>query len=266
MPDPLKKPLDDAFVKVIVGVNATAQWYADKKSKQSNWSQSIRFLSIILIGLGGIFPLIGKIESEKTIIVDFTNWGYVTIAAAGTLLFLDRFFGFSSAWIRYVTTELEIRKQIREFEISWQIEMAKIDLCLIELTCDKMVQLLTMLKDFSTVIDELVKQETTNWATEFQNNISELQKMASAKLSELKPGSVKIVMKNAAKYKKITIKVDNIERKIIVGAEALIDNISPGSHTILAEGEPILAGVNNLITSVITVEGGKLNTVEMSMP
>jgi hypothetical protein len=257
----MRKLLNEAFEKIVTAATKEADWYNRKKFSKSLWSKVIRFSSIILIGLGGIFPLVSKIGSLEHV----SDWGYVCIALAGTLLFLDRFFGFSSGWVRYITTEFEIRKQIREFEMRWQIEMSRIDLCEEQLTCDKMIQMLTMLKDFSASVDELIKQETNTWATEFQNNISELQKIASAKMEEFRPGFIKVVVKNRTAYKDLVIKVDDIDRKVLVGNEALIDNVTPGPHTITAEGEKT-GGGKVPVTIVVSVEANKIATAELTMP
>jgi hypothetical protein len=257
----MRKLLDETFEKTIEAANKEADWYNRKKSAKSTWSKIIRFSSIILIGLGGIFPLVSKIGSFEHV----SDWGYVCIALAGTLLFLDRFFGFSSGWVRYITTEFEIRKQVKDFEMRWKIEMSRLDLCEEQLTCDKMIQMLTMLKDFSAAIDELIRQETNTWATEFQNNISELQKIASAKMEEFRPGFIKVIVKNKTAYKDILIKVDGIDRKVLVGAEALIDNITPGPHTVIAEGEKT-GGEKIAATTIVSVEANKIVTAELIMP
>ncbi|HMH23679.1 MAG TPA: SLATT domain-containing protein [Puia sp.] len=262
MPDispDLQDLVKQKYIEVITGAQSQAKWYSSRRVSIKRWSRGIRFLSILLVGLGGIFPLIRSVSGH-----DVTNWGYITIAAAGTLLFVDRFFGFSSAWIRYTTTEMEIYKQVKEFESRWQIESLKGSGGGLALTPDKAVELLTVLKDFSAQIDELVKQETNAWATEFQTNIAELQKLTQAKLDMLKPGSVRIKIGNTAGYTNIGIKIDGIFRKKSPGSETLLDNLSPGPHEISITGDK--GGNTQTVTAVVETEANKLATLEVVMP
>src|SRR5438445_4629050 len=108
VPPDLQELVEKKYLEVITAAQAQAKWYSLRRIDIKRWSRGIRFLSILLVGLGGIFPLVRSISGQ-----DVTNWGYITIAAAGTLLFIDRFFGFSSAWIRYTTTQMEIYTQVK---------------------------------------------------------------------------------------------------------------------------------------------------------
>jgi hypothetical protein len=261
MSEPLsaaRQLLNDQYEKTIAHCADREKWYKDNVKKKTLPSKVIRFASIILIGLGGIFPLIGG---------SFKDYGYISIATAGVLLFLDRFFGFSSGWIRYILIEMEIGKRKKEFEIKWRIEMAKIDLRNAEITIENAIELMNMLKDFSCQIEELVMQETNTWAAEFQSNISELQKMASEKMEALKPGSIKIVIKKSGTYKSLKILTDGIERKETPGTEALIDNVSPGSHEIRVVTVPVdEKDQSKTITAVVVVEANKMAIVEVAIP
>ena len=257
----LREKLDQSYLETITNAYGSADWYKNKLKGQSKWSKRIRFAAIILVGSGGIFPLIKNVSTY-----DVSDWGYIAIALAGILIFLDRFFGFSSAWLRYILTEMDMRQQIKDFENKWKIELVKIDNGQTELTVDKTIEMLNMLKEFSFKIDELVKQETNSWAAEFQTNIAELQKMANAKLENLQPGSVKVVAKNTDHYKEVSIKVDNVERKIISGGEALIDNVSPGAHEIALAAVNVTTGKLNIVTSVVNVEANKMSVAEITLP
>jgi hypothetical protein len=117
IPNNLRELVNKKFESVVNDATGSKSWYKNKRAGTRKWSRGIRFCSIILIGLGGIFPLVGK-NWEKWGI-DLTPWGYITIAIAGIILFIDRFFGFSSAWIRYTSTEMEITRQLNDFESGW---------------------------------------------------------------------------------------------------------------------------------------------------
>jgi len=253
--------LQELYNTIVSEATAQAQWYADKKGPISKASRTIRLCSILLVGLGGLFPLIGAATESDIWGHDVTNWGYITIAMAGTLIFLDRFFGFSSAWIRYITTEMEIRKQIKEFEMKWRIENYGLDLQSIDPS--KAKELLKMLMDFSSLIDEMVKQETNNWATEFQTNIAELQKTINAKIETTSSGAIKVIGSNLQSYRRLKLKIDSLSFVEMTAPTFLLRGISPGYHLITICGEADGKQVETADT--ITVEPGKLATLEIKM-
>ncbi len=244
------------------GEKGLLTYYMRSRRKQKLGSKWIRGCSVALMGLGGIFPLLSKFENLKYI----SDLGYVCIALAGTALFFDKYFGFSSGWIRSITTSMEIEKQLRAVRFRWSIEMAKLDNCdpdQSKLTCDKMVELLTMLKDFVGQVDELTKQETQSWAAEFQSNTAELMKMANQKADEMKPGSVKVTIKNTINATGLNIRLDGGDSLAPNGTEVLFNNISPGSYIVTLSGE--LGGVKKSQTAVVTVESGKIAAVEIEL-
>ena len=83
----------------------TIDWYMSEKKRKARWSRSLRALAAILATLGGAIP-VAALAAGKPV---YGNWGFVLLAlAAGTLAY-DRFFGYSSAWLRYMATAINLR-------------------------------------------------------------------------------------------------------------------------------------------------------------
>ena len=254
--------LQELYNTIISEANVKAQWYADKKRPISFASRAIRLWSILLVGLGGLFPLVGAASGSDILGYDVTNWGYIAIAMAGTLILLDRFFGYSSAWVRYLTTEMEIRRQIKEFEMKWNIENYGLDLQNID--PPKAKELLKMLMDFSSFVDEMVKQETQNWATEFQTNIAELQKIINTKLETTNSGAIKVIGSNLQTYSSLKVKIDSLSFVEMTAPTFLLRGVAPGYHLITICGE--VHGTRVEAADTVTVESGKMAAIEIKMP
>lgn len=47
-------------------------------------------------------------------------WASIVLGIAAGLVMLDRFFGFSTAWVRYISTELHLRQILDEFRLDWE--------------------------------------------------------------------------------------------------------------------------------------------------
>jgi hypothetical protein len=162
-------------------------WYWDKKKPKSRMSMSLRFIAIILFALGGLVPIV-KATLPPTVTsrfpFDFGQLGYLLIGVAAGCMGLDRFFGYSSGWIRYVTTAMAIEKSLQEFRFEWTRTMAKLQG--IAPSAEQLETLIQTCAAFSLAIKSQVEQETKAWVVEFQTNLSQLEKDLQDKADEAK--------------------------------------------------------------------------------
>lgn len=49
------------------------------------------------------------------------HFGYIFLALAAGCVAMDKFFGFSSNWMRFMTTSLALQRHLAEFEMDWNI-------------------------------------------------------------------------------------------------------------------------------------------------
>ena len=97
---------------------------------------------------------------------------------------LDRFFGYSTGWIRYITTALALEKSREEYRLQWTRQMAKTRGN--QLSADEVEELIQTCATFSLAIKSQVEQETKAWVAEFQSNLTQLEKDLQAKADEVK--------------------------------------------------------------------------------
>jgi low affinity Fe/Cu permease len=58
-----------------------------------------------MVAVAGVLPVLSQIlDAGSSGIVIQPAWATVALAIAAALIVLDRFFGFSSAWARYMVT------------------------------------------------------------------------------------------------------------------------------------------------------------------
>jgi hypothetical protein len=162
-------------------------WYWDKKRAKAQVSVLLRFTAIVLFVLGGLVPIV-KATLPATVAAkfpfDFGQSGYLLIGVAAGCMALDRFFGYSTGWIRYVTTAMAIEKSLEEFRLEWTRTMAKMRGA--SPTPEELETLIQTSAAFSLAIKSQVEQETKAWVVEFQTNLSQLEKDLQAKADEAK--------------------------------------------------------------------------------
>jgi hypothetical protein len=151
-------------------IRATA-WYLREKRSKARWSRALRILAILFATAGAAIPFVAANNDT----VGF-EWGYVLLACAAGAVAMDRFFGFSTAWMRYITAELAIQRQLQRLQFEWAT--AQINRGGRIPSAHEVATELGRLAEAAATIGEEIRLETLAWAEEFQSNIGELRKLA----------------------------------------------------------------------------------------
>jgi hypothetical protein len=147
-------------------------WYVRDKRSKARWSRVLRFLTIILTAAGGLVPLL-RVSGVKAV---GAEWGYVLLALAAACVGLDRFFGFSSAWMRYLTTSMALQRLLLEFQMDWAIMNATLRDS--PVTSGQCMELLQRIKVFGAAVLHEVENETLAWVAEFQSVLARIEQQA----------------------------------------------------------------------------------------
>src|SRR5450755_2470262 len=99
------------------------KWYFYNKRTKSFLSQWVQFLAVALTAAAGLCPLVFPIF--KIQLFNSNLWPTLFVGLAAALLGLDKAFGFSSGWARYVMAGTNIRKSLEEFRMDWAMLIAK---------------------------------------------------------------------------------------------------------------------------------------------
>jgi hypothetical protein len=194
---------------------AATNWYWRNKSWKSVLSRGIQFWALVLAAAAGLVPAIFQVlKSFKWFPaisnVDSGPIATVCVGLAAGLLGLDKAFGFSSGWTRYVLTATTMTKLLHEFRMDW---VAMVATSADPPTPEQQVKLIQRAKDFVSTIQGIVLQETKDWATEFQSNMAQMEKDLKSQLDALKAQVDKTVKdaEDAAKQKEDAAKPGSIE-------------------------------------------------------
>lgn len=236
-------------------------WYAKRRHPKKLGSQWLRTFSIILAAVGALFPLVDAATQSGRVIQG--QWGYVCIALAAALVGYDRFFGLSSGWMRYMVTELSLQRSLREFQYEWNILSAQ--QAQQQPPQRNTVALLQRLKEFSLQVEALVRQETDAWVTEFQANISELEKMLQAEVKAGAPGNLKVTVPNARDFDHVTISLNGTQVKELAGVtEGVLDSVPRGFQEVIVIGQK-QGTTERRDSRVVEVQPGMMTSVEVTL-
>jgi hypothetical protein len=188
-------------------------WYWKSKTWKSRLSRMIQFLALALTASAGLIPILAQALKARLISTTFDSGpiASILVGSAAALLGLDKAFGFSSGWTRYVLNATAMTKLLHEFRLDW---VALVAAGQDPPTPEQRTVLIQRAKDFVSTIQSMVLQETKDWATEFQSNIAQMEKDLKSQLDTLKaqvekaakekedatkPGSIELNLTNADK-------------------------------------------------------------------
>ena len=145
-------------------------WYSQHRLPRKFGSQLIRALVIIFAGAGALCPFLDATKAFSKLALG--EWGYVFFGLAAAVFLFDKFFGLSSGWMRFMVTTLQLERALNEFQFDW------VDLNIRKASPQKFIE---RLKTFALLVNNLVQQETTQWVSEFMNNIEALDKLIKSR-------------------------------------------------------------------------------------
>src|SRR5260370_24769936 len=127
-PDQVSTCLDSLREYVEHDVEAAIRWCYAKKPWKAWGSQLLKFLTLLATGLGGLLPIVsatgifssGFPEAQKQLRnLQINQIGYLCFGLAAAFLAFDKYFGYSTGWMRYITTAMSLETTLRNFRLDW---------------------------------------------------------------------------------------------------------------------------------------------------
>ena len=283
----------DEIRKIVEGeAEKASRWYYEKKRTKVFYSQCLRMLAVLLGSIGAAIPFISSTnlfkasgDAAELAILRTNQWGYVFILAAGTCVAMDKLFGFSTNWIRFVDAATKIETLLGRFRIEWYKQMALADLS--GLPADSVNKLFDTLLDFATKTRDVIEKETGDWIVEFRSNLTKLAEETKAsqearekqmqiqvdqirqlaKEREQKAGAITVTVTNfAALGSNFTwsLELDNEMRKASIDRPVFIlKSLDPGTYLVSAHGTSNNKTVQDAQT--VLVESNKPATANLNL-
>lgn len=258
-------------------------WYFRNKTWKSRWSRFIQFFSVTLAAAAGIAPIISQLLKSRIPNFDSGLWATLLVGIAAALIALDKAFGFSTGWARYILAATAIRKALEEFRMDWTSLLAAAG------PNPKVEQITAMIvraKEFSSNVEGLVTQETKDWVMEFQSSMAQLEKDVKVQLDTLKsqvekgaqdllsatkPGSIELTVSNAEKTDGFRFQValtnegGSVEQEEVANSKTWVRiNTNPGHYKATigaaASGKPVA------VSAVVEVKPGEAVKPAIALP
>ena len=162
-----KAKLGELYIEVLNLADSNIQWYQTYRKVKGFWSKLIRIFAIILLVGSTLIPYFSFIfDREKKLIYI----GYILAGIGAGFLLIDRYYGFSNSWVRFVLTAMDLENMRNLFVENWQV----LYLSNLPLTIDGFRRMLNSMIKFHEVFNSTIRTETEAWAKDFQQNMKDL--------------------------------------------------------------------------------------------
>lgn len=267
---------------IISKSKCTWYWLSIKTKRLS--SLSIRLITFTLLIIGTVLPILAGLNDDPYVRLHCTQYGVAALAFAGLLQVADRVFGWSSGWLRYITTVTAMENLTRKFELDWASYIVDKGNSLGDADTKPLFDLA---KRFEDDISKLQSDETDKWVTEFNSGVALLgeliksQRESAEKSVEVarvavesqqkavqesnkagKKGAVELTIIHKAAPIAVKITIDNETAQEFVGSSWAKLDLLPGQHTISVE---TVGAPPQIIQKIADIKPGEIARIEVKL-
>ncbi len=243
-----EQSLEKVYDHVVKDAKDAIDWYVKARKTKKYGGLFIRGSAVVLVAAAGLLPLFGALGDTSA------GWANpllasVAVGLAAAMVAFDKFFGFSSAWMRFITAELTLRTTLEEFEMDWHAQSAQLRGQ--KPSAEQVVALLTLCKAFASKINGIIADETKAWVDEFKSSLSQLdaavkaaeesaksradaaETAAKGGIEAQRPGRLNVEIVNIEKVKlPWKFSVDGGADRECHGSTAAERELKPGTHSV----------------------------------
>lgn len=168
--------LDELYEWAEQNALRTVEWYLGDRRGKRRVARWLRWGTAVGLLGGAALPLLdltGAVDAAA-------GWGSLSLLAAAMCGCCDRYFGFTSGWMRDVATAQAVQRRIETLRYDWAAENVRGALGPAETAAEGAERCLALLRRFSEDVTDLVRAETADWMTEFGSGAAPLRTQLSA--------------------------------------------------------------------------------------
>ncbi len=162
---------------VTVMAEGQIEWYKFKKKGVRLLAKTFRFSAILVTTIAALVPMLSNIILINKKPLD-PVWASIALAIAAALIAMDRFFGYSTSWMRFITSEIKIDALLQDFQLDWEIQKAALEGEIP--AAEKMQELMQKCRNFLKSVNDVLIEESEQWKNDFRNAIIQIDKSSTS--------------------------------------------------------------------------------------
>jgi hypothetical protein len=249
-------------------------WYIRKKLGRSKTSQRLRWSALVLTVLGGLVPLIIALFGDRPswpwiesfAAIRFGQLGYLLLAIAAGLVLLDRFFGYSTGWMRYIVAMQAIEKAREAFRLDWVTLSRKLVIAPTQTSehAEAIERMIQRARAAILEVKEHSEKETQAWILEFQTNLAQFEKDLKSQIEAGRPGGIDVNVVDGNKADTpVELSLDGMMADRFTGNAGSIGFVAPGLHRVSARAQK--AQRDYAASALVNIAAGQICQVKLTL-
>jgi hypothetical protein len=253
----------EALAGYVVGEAQQAiGWYLRQRRSRRLAARFLRLLALLAVAVAAAVPILAEMWQNAGVPVIQAGFAALALLVAGTCVGIDRFFGFSSAWMRFITAELAISDALHRFHFDWQT--LKAGWATRDPDDDQLAEGLAACRALLVEVHDTIREETGRWVEEFRSAIEEIDTAARARAEVGKRAAANVVVTNGDQSEGgWRLSVDGGGARPQTGRTAALTELAPGQHRIAVEGT--ISGQRRRAEAALDLPAGVVADVELTL-
>lgn len=186
-PEQAAKNLEELRQFSVETVESALSWYYERRRAKRMWGLALTMLILVSFVLAGLVPLLVEATKDPETGVSPVPVLVASIAlgCGAGLIALDRVWGCTAGWLRYVEAAQRLAFLLEDFRFGW--ELARVEWASSAPTSEQIGAAVDRCRQLVSDTGETVRAETRLWSAEFSRAVGDLQHL-EVQRKPVKPG------------------------------------------------------------------------------
>ncbi|WP_232293651.1 SLATT domain-containing protein [Stigmatella aurantiaca] len=265
--------LQDLYNAVVAKIEEAIHWYDVRKAHHKYRAVFFRGSAITLAGLASILPIAVSMFPLEWAPQRWVPVASIFAALGASCIALDRLYGFSSTWMRYLAYLLELQTRLEMLQFGWT-RLALETRLVNSSKSEGLIASLNLLQNALSAVNQALKNETSEWVAHFTGALAEFEKSVTARreaapmvLAVTPPShgalKVQIAELDTLDNHRYELHLDEASQGEHTGATKAFTGLGPGQHllrvTAKRKGNPVSS------EDVVTITPGETTSVVLTL-
>jgi hypothetical protein len=252
------------------------RWYVQGVRAKRGNAKVVRIGTVVLGAIAAIIPIVTPMMQklggqESNAGINILPFATISAALAGGLLAMDRYFGFSTGYMRYTGARQEIQAKIERFQMAWARTTIQHSASATPVPKAEALNAgLALIQELVDGVAQTVQTETQSWMAEFKQSLSDLDKSVQESRQSAPaanaPGALKVTIDGwdlLSEPRTATIQINQRAEENLSSPTYVVGSLAPGQYVIKVTGSR--AGLPISGAEIVMLKAGEITAAQVKL-
>lgn len=194
-PEKRRSSLDSLYAAVSHKLDNSIKWYQSKRPIKRLMAWFFRLAAMLFTLLALTLPVLAEIFRSSDDLWFHPAFASIAVAVAGFFIGMDRFSGSSSAWMRYMSADMDLKEVKLDLSVAYNLELASLSEE-VNPSIEQTKHVFQCIQGYLTRCNQILKEETNQWKSEFQTALQQIEEQAKTPAKQIKEAVITVRIAN----------------------------------------------------------------------